>query len=92
MGFKLSLWLCQDYDLLWEEERQAGELVKKLNKEYSFEGASILDEHLACPNYQDWVTKKDEPWFEHLKKFVDNGASAFKLDGAWQVNDHPALG
>ncbi len=89
MGFKLSLWLCQDYDLLYEEERQAGELAKKLNKEYTFEGASILDEHLACPNYQDWVTKRDEPWFEHLKKFVDNGASAFKLDGAWQVNDHP---
>ena len=89
MGFKLSLWLCQDYDLLWEEERQAGELAKKLNKEYTFVGASILDEHLACPNYQDWVTKRDEPWFEHLKKFVDNGASAFKLDGAWQVNDHP---
>ena len=89
MGFKFSLWLCQDYDLLFEEERQAGELAKKLNKEYTFEGASILDEHLACPNYQDWVTKRDEPWFEHLKKFVDNGASAFKLDGAWQVNDHP---
>ena len=89
MGFKLSLWLCQDYDLLFEEERQAGELAKKLNKEYTFEGASILDEHLACPNYQDWVTKRDEAWFEHLKKFVDNGASAFKLDGAWQVNDHP---
>lgn len=89
MGFKFSLWLCQDYDLLFEEERQAGELAKKLNKEYSFEGASILDPHFACPNYQDWVTKRDEPWFEHLKKFVDNGASAFKLDGAWQVNDHP---
>ncbi len=89
MGFKLSLWLCQDYDLLFEEERQAGALAKKMNKEYSFEGASILDEHFACPNYWDWVTKRDEPWFEHLKKFVDNGASAFKLDGAWQVNDHP---
>jgi len=89
MGYKLSLWLCQDYDLLFEEERQAGELAKKLNKEYSFEGASILDEHLACPNYMDGLTKRDEPWFEHLKKFVDNGASAFKLDGAFQVNDHP---
>ena len=89
MGYKVSLWLCQDYDLLFEEEKQAGELAKKLNKEYTFEGASILDEHLACPNYQDWVTRRDEPWFEHLKKFVDNGASAFKLDGAWQVNDHP---
>lgn len=89
MGFKLSLWLCQDYDLLWEEERQAGALAKKLNKEYSYEGASILDEHFACPIYMDNLTKRDEPWFEHLKKFVDNGASAFKLDGAFQVNDHP---
>lgn len=89
MGYKLSLWLCQDYDLLWEEERQAGARAKKLNKEYSFEGASILDEHLAAPNYMDGLTKRDEPWFEHLKKFVDNGASAFKLDGAFQVNDHP---
>ena len=89
MGYKLSLWLCQDYDLLFEEERQAGALAKKLNKEYSFEGASILDEHLACPNYMDGLTKRNEAWFEHLKKFVDNGASAFKLDGAFQVNDHP---
>ena len=89
MGFKLSLWLCQDYDLLWEEERQAGEYAKKFNKEYSYEGASILDEHFACPNYMDGLTKRDEAWFEHLKKFVDNGASAFKLDGAFQVNDHP---
>lgn len=89
MGFKLSLWLCQDYDLLWEEERQAGEYAKKFNKEYSYVGASILDEHFACPNYMDNLTKRDEAWFEHLKKFVDNGASAFKLDGAFQVNDHP---
>ena len=35
------------------------------------------------------MTHRDQPWFEHLKKFVDNGASAFKLDGAYQVNDHP---
>lgn len=32
---------------------------------------------------------RDTPWFDHLRKFVDNGASAFKLDGAFQVNDHP---
>ncbi|MBR0303761.1 MAG: glycoside hydrolase family 31 protein, partial [Clostridia bacterium] len=56
---------------------------------YTFEGASILDEHLACPLYMDGLTKRDQAWFEHLKKFVDNGASAFKLDGAFQVNDHP---
>ena len=30
-----------------------------------------------------------EPWFEHLKKFVDQGVSAFKLDGSSQVIEHP---
>jgi alpha-glucosidase (family GH31 glycosyl hydrolase) len=89
MGFRFSLWLCQNYDLLWEEERQAGEMAKKFNKEYSYEGASILDPHFACPKYMDGLTNKEEPWFKHLEKFVDNGASAFKLDGAFQTNDHP---
>lgn len=89
MGFKFSLWLCQDYDLLFEEERQCGERAKELGKEYSFEGASILDPHLACPQYLDGLTQRDIPWFDHLKKFCDNGASAFKLDAAFQSNDHP---
>lgn len=89
MGFKFSLWLCQDYDLLFEEERQCGERAKELGKEYTFEGASILDPHLACPQYMDGLTVRDVPWFDHLKKFCDNGASAFKLDGAFQTNDHP---
>ncbi len=89
MGFKFSLWLCQDYDLLFEEERQCGERAKELGKEYTFEGASILDPHLACPEYMDRLTHRDVAWFDHLKKFCDNGASAFKLDGAFQTNDHP---
>lgn len=89
MGFKFSLWLCQNYDLLFEEERQCGKRAKELGKEYTFEGASILDPHLACPLYMDNLTNRDVPWFDHLKKFCDNGASAFKLDGAFQVNDHP---
>ena len=29
----------------------------------------------------------ERPWFEHLRQFVDQGASAFKLDGAWQVTE-----
>ncbi len=45
--------------------------------------------HLACPEYMDGITVRDVPWFDHLKKFCDNGASAFKLDGAFQTNDHP---
>ena len=30
-----------------------------------------------------------ESWFQHLKKFVDDGAGAFKMDGANQVIFHP---
>ncbi len=29
----------------------------------------------------------ERPWFEHLRQFVDQGARAFKLDGAWQVTN-----
>lgn len=90
MGFKLSLWLCNDYDLLYEEEREVAERDQTEGLfHYSYEGASILDPHFEHPRYQDQTTVRDTPWFDHLRKFVDNGASAFKLDGAFQVNDHP---
>lgn len=84
MGIKLSLWLCCDYDLLWEEEKSALEAGTN-----SFEGATVEDVHLASDIIMDQITKPNEPWFEHLKKFVDNGAAAFKLDGANQVLQHP---
>ena len=41
------------------------------------------------PVYFDKLHKPGVPWFEHLKKFVDDGASAFKLDGANQICFHP---
>lgn len=91
LGYKLSLWLCCDYDLSYEEERQARAVG------FSKEGWSLRpheddfeqDTNFMNPTFMDKVTKKDEPWFEHLKKFVDQGASAFKLDGAQQVVEHP---
>lgn len=90
MGYKLSLWLCNDYDLLYEEEREVGERAQTEGLfHYSYEGASILDPHFEHPRYQDQTTVREEPWFDHLRKFVDNGAAGFKLDGAFQVNDHP---
>lgn len=90
MGYKLSLWLCNDYDLLYEEERKVSERAQSEGLfHYSYEGASILDPHFEHPRYQDQTTVRDEPWFDHLRKFVDNGAAGFKLDGAFQVNDHP---
>ncbi len=93
LGFKVSLWLCEEYDLSYEEERRAGNLScgtpagkAEARSADDFE----QDEHFGhTPRTMDAITKPEEPWFEHLKKFVDDGASAFKLDGAYQVNEHP---
>ena len=93
LGFKVSLWLCEEYDLSYEEERQAGNPacgLKKPKTEVRSEDDFEQDEHFGHePRRMDQITKPEQPWFEHLKKFVDDGASAFKLDGAFQVNEHP---
>jgi alpha-glucosidase (family GH31 glycosyl hydrolase) len=95
LGFKLSLWMCCDYDLSFEEERKAV-IVKEVvrpddemdylpSKDDFEQDMNIGHEPLSMDEY----TVRDEGFFEHLKKFVDLGARAFKLDGAWQVNEHP---
>ena len=92
LGYKLSLWLCCNYDLSFEEERRLGAKIESensVNWEYhpdDFEKDANIGHD---PIYMDKITKRGEPWFEHLKKFVDQGVSAFKLDGAYQVNEHP---
>ena len=88
MGFKLSLWLCQEYDLLYEEEKQLG-MHHVENGEDGKISAEIEDTHLTDARYMDTITDRNVAWFEHLKKFCDNGVSAFKLDCAYQVNPHP---
>ncbi len=101
-GFKLSLWLCCDHDLgVFEEQRLAGQAPAATTgaKSAPTEGDPDdfeKDEHLNKPAV---AQKKGEakragpevpePWFEHLKRFVDQGVSAFKLDGAYQVIEHP---
>lgn len=86
MGMQLSLWLCEDYDLLYEEEKA----VSVSNSEGFCEDAEILDKHLSsAATYQDKITKIGERWFSHLEKFVDNCAAAFKLDASNQVLEHP---
>lgn len=84
MGYALSLWLCCSYDLFWKEEADAFRDEKS-----DLAGAAIRDPRLAEGKRMDTVTKPGEDWFEHLKKFVDNGAEAFKLDGANQVIPYP---
>ncbi len=84
LGVKLSLWLCCNYDFFWAEENSQLNLESK-----SFAGAEIKDPRFAQAFVMDKVTKPGVKWFEHLKKFVDQGAEAFKLDGSNQIIEHP---
>jgi alpha-glucosidase len=100
-GFKLSLWLCCDYDLgVYEEQQLAGKTAATPGAKTAAPGATVnvqegfVDERLSKPGVKKPAAglaepKALEPWFEHLKKFVDQGASAFKLDGSAQVIEHP---
>jgi alpha-glucosidase (family GH31 glycosyl hydrolase) len=90
MGFKLSLWLCCDYDVTEHEERLLGNDWPRTKPWQSGRGAdnTFQDPHFI-PTYTDKITKPGVAWFDHLKRFVDDGASAFKMDGANQVNFHP---
>jgi alpha-glucosidase len=91
LGFKMSLWLCCDYDLSLEEERLAGAEPEQVEASEGIHPDDFeKDEHFGHgPVRMDKLTKPEEPWFEHLKFFVDQGVSAFKMDGANQVNEHP---
>ncbi len=94
MGFKLSLWLCCDYDFSEHEERMLGAAVRLPVKSEAKNGNEVdAEDHFKdphfVPHYVDTITKRGERWFEHLKKFVDDGARAFKLDGANQICFHP---
>ena len=95
MGFKLSLWLCCDYDLSYFEEQQSHKCAQEDQDAGMNTIAANIDAFEQDKNFEltkifiDNITKRNEGWFEHLKKFVDQGASAFKLDGARQVLEHP---
>ncbi len=98
MGMQLSLWLCEDYDFFYEEERQAEKLKEESNEtltdaeaeaESFNKNIDFLDYHLVGKVWDTKLTNREETWFEHLKKFVDNGAACFKLDGSNQVLEHP---
>ncbi|MCD6361917.1 MAG: glycoside hydrolase family 31 protein [Armatimonadetes bacterium] len=91
MGFKPGLWLCNDYDLSWEEERRVAPEIRAAEEQAAsgFAEGYEQDEHLAGKRYQDNLTRRDVPWYDHLTHFVDEGAHWFKQDGAMQVLEHP---
>ncbi len=86
LGYKVELWLCNDYDLSYEAERN---LTARKEKENSSPDDTEKDQHFTHPVYLDKITRPEQPWFEHLKKFIDQGVDFFKQDGALQVCEHP---
>ena len=88
MGYHFELWLCDDYDLTYEEERRLSEDFKVEQSEVITDNEEF-DEHLGRDCRHDKITIPEEPWFEHLKSFVDWGADFFKTDASDQVNNHP---
>ncbi|MFW5869212.1 MAG: TIM-barrel domain-containing protein, partial [Armatimonadota bacterium] len=94
MGFKPGLWLCNDYDLSYEEERRVDDEVREADaardeQKMVFAEGHEEDEHLQGQMRLDKITKPEEPWFDHLKTFVYEGAHWFKQDGAYQCLEHP---
>ena len=94
-GYNIGLWLCCRWDLTLEEERRArarlgepeqtpSELMKIDDVAYQ-----LLDEKMTGEAYLDNVTKRDQAWFDHLKKFVDDGVKYFKLDGCALMSEFP---
>jgi alpha-glucosidase (family GH31 glycosyl hydrolase) len=90
MGFHFELWERNEYDLSYEEERRLGKTIDaKSELVGSFHVNGETDDHFLWPRYADKLTKKEEPWFEHHKKFIDQGADFFKQDGTYQICPHP---
>jgi len=95
-GFKLSLWLCCDYDLgVYEEQCVAGQKPRpSAAKSNTPNGVPEVwhDDRIekgSADAKKEVAPEGTAPWFEHLKKFVDQGVSCFKLDGCAQVVEHP---
>jgi len=97
-GIKLSLWLCCDYDLgVYEEQCLAGAKPQDAAGPVMPDGVPEVfhDDRITGkpgagkPAVRPNAPEGGEPWFQHLKPFVDQGVAAFKLDGAAQVVEHP---
>lgn len=94
MGYELGLWLCTRWDFTFEEERRipGTDSGKQKEEKLILDGIELTHDDANVghsPIYMDTNTIREQPWFEHLKKFVDDGARFFKLDPAWLINEFP---
>lgn len=93
MGYELGLWLCTRWDFTFEEEREVNSgKVEEKKENLILDGIELTHDDANVghsPIYMDTNTVREQGWFEHLKKFVDDGARFFKLDPAWLINEFP---
>ena len=71
----------------WEDDRINPNAAKAAKSQKKSSHEERMYRLLKCP--EDDVPDGMLPWFEHLKKFVDQGAQCFKLDGSNQIGEHP---
>ena len=71
----------------WEDDRINPDAKKDDKPQKPSSHKEQMYRKLKCP--EDEVPNGMLPWFEHLKKFVDQGAQCFKLDGSNQIGEHP---
>ena len=88
MGYHFELWICNDYDLTYEEERRKGRLHPE-EKEDAIDAKEYGDCLNSDIKFDLYTKDKEEPWFKHLENFVDWGADFFKQDAACQISGHP---
>ncbi len=90
MGYKFGLWLCSGYDFTYEEERRLGRTLAARGEQQAHSANDLLgDEKLQEQARLDKVTRPEEPWFDHLKQFVDQGTDFFKQDASSTVCPPP---
>ncbi|TNJ64472.1 helix-turn-helix domain-containing protein [Paenibacillus hemerocallicola] len=75
MGFKLSLWLCCNYDAAFEEDRHIV-ATTGTRPEVGIRPETAMETEASSP-----PPGAEEIWYGHLEKFVEQGVSAFKLEG-----------
>lgn len=86
-GFKLSLLLYCDYDLsAWEEARINGD---QHDREEARINGDRHDREEARISAAPQEMEPSEPWYEHLRPFVEQGVSSFKLIPSRQLQRHP---
>jgi alpha-glucosidase len=90
MGYKFGLWLCSNYDFTHEEERRLGRTMEARGEQQAHSENDLFDdEKLQERARLDKLTRPEEPWFDHLKKLVDQGTDFFKQDAASTVFPPP---